>query len=1473
MKVISKIIATMVIISIIFANISFSAENTENIVFKDTYAYNYVVEQIKGMGISITTDDENKTITINKSDIDKITKLDLNGSKAQDFTGLEKFTSLKELNISNNFISDTGKTSSNNLFNTIKNIKSLEKLDASSNMIKYLNGLEELTNLKELNLYDNNIEDISLLANMTNLESLNLGENNHISNEQVLENLTNLKALDLSETYLSNVYKYVYKLAKLENLNLMSCSLVQDDSKNCLENIDNLTNLKTLNLSFNTLRDFSNLSKLTNLEELNLSHNQWNGDITPFVKDGKVVLSNLKKFDIVENNSKSYASTDGLRTEELHILKNNVYQVAYDYVPDDVKNLPHTDSNGIKYVTYDDFGAKCDGTYDDSIAMLNAHNFANKNGCEVRATAGKTYHIYKYYEEPIVINTNTNWNNTNFVIHDEQIYKYVGRKKPLFYIQNITDKNDIKSIENPTFTINKSTKKIDEIKDTISELNKKGYKKYLCIAFNNTKKQYIRYGVPGDSSGFDQEDAFTIDSECNLLNDVQWDFDKITSFYIYPISNTKQIVENGNFTTNSLDTENETITRTEGSKHNYIYRTLTFKESGNIEISNINHTLSKDVKSGSYYGFISLNKVADATLKDSKLFARKFTYSSTYDFVMNNVVNFTGNNITQDNIQDSDRWGIMGNNYCKDIVFKNCTLNRIDGHMGYYNLEVDNCTLGHHSLTLTGQGKLNIKNSTFNSNKIISLRGDYGSTWNGDCNITDCKFTTEKGIPQIIEYTIKTDDDGSLHNFGYTCKMPNINIKNLTIDNSANADDKYKFGIHMFACNDWNQYTKAPKEYWPDKIRVENVKIINSDENNTFKLTEKPCDNFQGEYVVVNDNMGDSVNEYTESYDSLTNNPNKGFYRTNTLYLKQSGNKSINPKSTTSNLNWLCVELSDFSGAQNESGKDTELSQDALNALDETLANIKNNNQSVILRFVYDKNNDGIQSNEGKLDENGQRYVEPSIDMICKHIEQMKDIFNKYESTILNIQMGMFGAYGELHSTSSCTQENFNKALDAYIENTPADITISVRTPAQWLGWAKTRDDSLKDITISNISKITTTKNQDIYRVGIYDDGYLGSESDLGTYSNRYEEINWLKNQTLHTPFGGEALPNYDDNAKVDGYTYINKYSLMTNFENEARKTHTTYLNYEWDQKLLNEWKSNKYNSYDYNFRVKDGYTDYDYVESHLGYRLILRKSLVSEKVSSNDAKIKLQFNIENKGFSPVIKKTNSTIIMTDENGNKVYSKELENFDVRNILNSETYSEEAEVSLPSDFKDGKYKVYLQLSNGSLEDGTPYLPIQLANYYNWNDNLKANYLGYFNYQKETNNNENTGKETNGDNQEENNNSNEENKNNQEENNNNNEENNKEANKSNNGENNNASKEESVNMTENNKTTENKNSKETKISEEKNENNKSSEKENYTDNTISTKEFPYTGEKSKVWLILLTTCLLIIAGYYGTRLRKN
>lgn len=140
---------------------------------------------------------------------------------------------------------------------------------------------------------------------------------------------------------------------------------------------------------------------------------------------------------------------------------------------------------------------------------------------------------------------------------------------------------------------------------------------------------------------------------------------------------------------------------------------------------------------------------------------------------------------------------------------------------------------------------------------------------------------------------------------------------------------------------------------------------------------------------------------YNESTEEI-NNPERGFYRTNGLKLNPSGNRA-----TTDGKDkfiYLCVDISAFSGAIN-GDKDLELTEDALNALENTLNNEKNQNNSVILRFVYDQYSDGIQSNEGIQDGNLRR-VEPSIDMIKKHISQMKDIFTKYSTTIYTIQMG-----------------------------------------------------------------------------------------------------------------------------------------------------------------------------------------------------------------------------------------------------------------------------------------------------------------------------------------------------------------------------------------------------------------------------------------------------------------------------------
>ena len=347
----------------------------------------------------------------------------------------------------------------------------------------------------------------------------------------------------------------------------------------------------------------------------------------------------------------------------------------------------------------------------------------------------------------------------------------------------------------------------------------------------------------------------------------------------------------------------------------------------------------------------------------------------------------------------------------------------------------------------------------------------------------------------------------------------------------------------------------------------------------------------------------------------------------------------------------------------------------------------------------------------------------------------MKDIFTKYETTIDTIQIGFFGSWGEMHSTSMCTQENFNKVIDAMLENTPDDITISVRTPSQLLGYAQFVNETDKEI--SNINEFITTNNQKTYRLGIYDDGYLGSSSDLGTYKDRETELKFLENQTTHTSFGGEAVINYDEDAKIDGYTYMNKYSEMSYLEKEALRTHTDYLNYEWNQNLHNDWKSRNYNGTDEKYKnvtKTDGtvYTDYDYINSHLGYRYVLK----NENINEQDKKLKTNISIENVGFSPIKKNKIFTVIITDKNDNEIYRENVDSVNVKDFTSKQTIDKSLEITLPENIQNGKYKEYIQISSGTLENGEAYLPIQFANENMWNDILKANYIGDFSISQAT-----------------------------------------------------------------------------------------------------------------------------------------
>lgn len=430
---------------------------------------------------------------------------------------------------------------------------------------------------------------------------------------------------------------------------------------------------------------------------------------------------------------------------------------------------PHIDSEtGVKYITYEDFGAKSDEDYDNYQSIKNAHDYANANNYEVRATLS-TYHIYRLTETaPITIQTNTNWNGAQFIIHDEDINDLTTRSWSIFIITSnlsnttITDAETLSKIE-----INKNTKKITQLS---------GYGNCLCIAYNSNKTQFIRSGN-NNNVGNSQSDIFRIDNSGNVLNDIQWNFSSVTKITLMPIPDEQITVENGKFVTNLPETKYE---QTSG----YFNRNIACTRSNTI-IKNIEHTVNNnDYIGGPYFGFIKLVNVANVTLQDSKLYSHKYEKASNYDLILEYCSNITIDNVTSNDVEDSHRWGITGTNYTKDVTYKNCTLNRIDAHCGVYNLTVDNCYVGIKGFTLNGAGKLKISNTTRGEGAdFITLRSDYGSTWNGNIEITNCIYNGANTYRLISVITI-FDSDDTPHDYGYDKVLPNIYIDGLTITKS-----------------------------------------------------------------------------------------------------------------------------------------------------------------------------------------------------------------------------------------------------------------------------------------------------------------------------------------------------------------------------------------------------------------------------------------------------------------------------------------------------------------------------------------------------------------------------------------------------------------------------------------------------------------------------------------------------------------
>jgi len=425
------------------------------------------------------------------------------------------------------------------------------------------------------------------------------------------------------------------------------------------------------------------------------------------------------------------------------------------------------------FVLYSDFGAKGDGKTDDLDAITATHAVANQYSLKVIADKGSTYYIGGKNRSAI-IRTNTDFGTATFIIDDTDVQ---NRNAAIFLVSSSQQPFKIEGIT----SLKKNQKKINvSLPGTC-----------LVSVTNSNVRRYIRFG-PNQNSGSPQTDIFIVDKngKVDMDSPIIWDFEQITDITALPIDETTLTITGGHFTT---------IANKADSKYTYYSRGISIRRS-NVIVDGLEHRITGEEDHGAPYGgFIFAGDCSYVMVRNTILTGHK-TYQTigsagvsvsmgTYDISLNRALNVSFVNCSQTNdINDGRYWGILGSNYCKNLIYDKCIFSRFDAHMGVANATIRNSTLGHQGINAIGCGTFTVENSTINGSSLINLRSDYGSTWQGEVIIRNCQFIPSGGRPSNA--SLIGGSYSGQHDFGYTCYMPErITIENLRIDDSQHPAD------------------------------------------------------------------------------------------------------------------------------------------------------------------------------------------------------------------------------------------------------------------------------------------------------------------------------------------------------------------------------------------------------------------------------------------------------------------------------------------------------------------------------------------------------------------------------------------------------------------------------------------------------------------------------------------------------------
>ena len=350
--------------------------------------------------------------------------------------------------------------------------------------------------------------------------------------------------------------------------------------------------------------------------------------------------------------------------------------------------------------------------------------------------------------------------------------------------------------------------------------------------------------------------------------------------------------------------------------------------------------------------------------------------------------------------------------------------------------------------------------------------------------------------------------------------------------------------------------------------------------------------------------------------------------------------------------------------------RDCPISAKGLANLEALLEALTKTDKQLVLRFLYDWSG------------NAQETEPDTLGRVLAHMRQLEPLLRAYSSRIFSLQGVFVGDCGEMHHSAYLSDEHVRTLIRQLEKVTDETTYLAVRTPVYWR----------KITNLSNPGGFSRKNTVLAVRLGLFNDGMLGSASDCGTYGtgtlaekgpyaawDRAEELAFQNTLCRLVPNGGEV-------------TLDNPYNDLENAIRDLETMHVTYISRDHQAQVLSKWENTKAPAGGC-FGGQDGIT---YLERRLGYRLVLREA----RLTWDRETLTVEADVQNVGFAPVYKQADAQVVLWDARSGQKLAYPVAQV-VRSLAGGtdkeKTLTLQARVPL-AELPEGDWRVYLDLTD-------------------------------------------------------------------------------------------------------------------------------------------------------------------------------